>query len=301
VGMGHIDRLGNHHNSVGAPGAGRFTEKFNARPAGGLTDISIAPIDSPDVRSPDFTIESLRAAVGTEELLNFEPDAEGRARVGWSTDSYGDSLTSRATIDDAGELVRLEVDWRGNDEWHDADPDGRELHDLRHKINVDRLAFGGIYVHGIDNDGGAYGNRFVGGRAHEDIYDAAKISKRIREDLKKAQAVGAIPSNLVYRVNTDKFAGGQSITVTVEGIRDGQLSVDRGDGFQGRHPWAVELDRTIQVIGDQWQDSEVETQTDYFNVRYYFSVSMPDERMQQWALEERERAARKRAARPGAA
>lgn len=296
--MSTVDRNGNVHNGSGVPGGGRFTGKGRATASGaGLEDIDATAFETPDVRTPEFTIESLRAAVNAGEVISFDPDDAGRTRVGWSIEGHNVAWTNRATIDDQGELIRLETSWSDLGDWHDTDPDGLELHDLRHKINVDRLAFAGIRVHGEDNDGGSYGNRFTGGRAHEKLWDAAQISKRIREDLKKAQEVGAIPSNVDYRVNTSKFAGGQSITVSCEGLADSQLIVPTHDGFQGRHPWANELQRTVTVIGEQWQDSEIESQTDYFIVRYYFHVDMPDERSQAWRKDEREKAAQRRAAR----
>lgn len=85
--------------------------------------------------------------------------------------------------------------------------------------------------------------------------------------------------------------------MSCEGVKDVQQYVDRGDGFRGRHPWADEISRTITTIGEQWQDSEIDSRTDYFDVRYYFNVELPDEWMQQWRQGEREAAARRRAAR----
>lgn len=295
--MSTIDDHGNHHASKGTAGAGQFTRKTNSAPTSGLEALPAAAPTPEEVRSLAFTLESLVTAAGvTGELIRFTPDADGRTRVGWSTEGYGDPVTSRATIDGQGEIVRLEVDWSSNGLFVDAGDDDRELHELRHKINIDRLAFAGIRVHGVDNDGGAYGNRFTGGRSDERLHDAAEISKRIREDLKKAQKVGALPEHLTYRVHTSKFSGGQSITVSCEGISDDQQYVMTHDGFRGRHPWAHELNRTISIIGEQWQDAETEAQTDYFDVLYYFHVDMPDERMQQWREDEKARQAQKRAA-----
>lgn len=284
--------------------AGKFTEMSGAE----QTDTLTAPIPAftpADVLNTDFTFDSLRAYLGEDRPAEeIDPDEEGRRRLQWTVKAYGSAFDHRATVDDSGEIVKYEDRYvseeHGVDRWSDADYDDRQLHGLRHQVNVDRLAFAGILVHGLRNDGGAYGRRFTGGRSDEKLYDAAAISKRIREDLKRAQEFGAIPSNLDYRVRTHKYSGGQSINVYAEGVTDEQQYMTDVQDRRVRHPWAAELDKTISVIGEQWQDCESDSMTDYYNYRYYFFVQIPDEHHMRWQQEMREDAAAKRAAKKAA-
>ncbi|MFV0372745.1 hypothetical protein [Microbacterium sp.] len=291
--------------------------RANSAPLSDLTDaVALPTFGREDACNPDFTVESLRAGVPDGSVLReIDPDVDGNRRVQWVVPSGRAAWAQRATIDDDGEIVRLEDarvkddsllregrTWSGADEpvylsgWGEVDETGTALHALRHRVNLDRLAMAGVLLHGVPNDGGAYGNRFTGGRSDDGERDVASIAKLIRADLKRAQTFGAIPDELTYRVSSERFAGGQAINVTVEGASDSLLDMTRPNGDRAQHPWAGELDATLQVIGDQWQDAETDTMTDYFNVRYYLQVRLRDERTTAWHREQREAAAAKRAA-----
>lgn len=293
-----IDGQGNIHRGRGA-GGGQFQRKGRApQDGGGLADgddrdvPDVPELTPADVRTPEFTVESLRYAIGQDHIVAMDfidkPEdrhvewVEGYSAVGGGT-GYSDRLC--AGLDENGDLTGLRrwVDGVGGrpSGWVDEDPDGRRLHDLRHKVNLDRLAAAGILTHGTPNDGGAYGRRFTGGRAAERIYDAAAVSKLIRADIKKAAEFGAIPDGLKYRVRTAKFAGGQSIDIYAEGTRDDltyKPDPRAPEDVRGmRHPWLAELSNTLEVIGNQWQSSEVDAMTDYFNVRYYLVANVVSE------------------------
>lgn len=295
-----LDQAGNLHHGKGTPRGGQFTGRQNSAPKSTLDAGALPTFTREDACNPAFTFESLRAHLGdSSNLHEVDVTPDGHHIFEYTVPSGYRDFQHRIVVDEHGEVTGILHDYTnadGQTAWADGDHDGRDLNALRSRVNRDRLAMAGIYVHGADNDGGSYGNRFVGGRAQDDVRDAAVIAKLVRRDIKRAQEFGAIPENLDYRVTTSKFAGGQAIHVRVEGVKDEQQFQDRLDGFRGRHPWAAELESTLEVIGAQWQDQEIETQTDYFNVRYWFSVDIPDEHMTEFWRRGRQEAAAKRAA-----
>lgn len=296
------DANGNLH----AHDDGRFQRKHRTNPTEALTDLGPGAALSPDdIRTVDFTVQTLRdsaqGAAGDGDLdkgiIEMAPAADGQRRfVYWP---YGlDTVTARwVTVDDRGEITDVVESFEG--------PDGREqywkagddewLHDLRRAVNIARLAFAGIYVHGQDNDGGYGGHKYVGGRAAAQWEDGAQIAKRIRASLKQAQTYGAIPEDLTYRVQTRKSSTSQSITITAEGLPDTEITRVEADGRRGRpHPRAAELTKTLDVVGNQWNVVDNDSQSDYFNERYFLHVTIPTPEQVQWQQQERERQATRR-------
>lgn len=290
--------------------AGKFSEKGHSAPDPALL-ASIEPTPE-DVRDAWFTVDSLDAHFGAPATILAE-DADGNAVASYWREAYGSRTGTRVTIDAQGEILQVEEAWVSKDavgaasnvgqleldaSWHpEPDPYERTRHTLRGAVNRDRLAHAGILVHNEGAGTGVYGQRYLGGRAKEDVHDATEISKLVRRDIKRAQEFGALPENLEYFTSTSKFAGGQSISVRVDGIKDEQRYAELEPGFKhGRHPWASELDRTLDIIGNQWQDDQSDTMQDYFQVNYYFQVELPDERMQAFHAEEKAKAAAKRRA-----
>lgn len=290
------------HPRGNAANRGQFREKQNTAPAGGLT--AVMPMLTPeDVRNADYTIDVLRETItateGVHDLHVSGADDDGNVILQWKTHSRysgGHIFEDRVRVDGDGEIVAVESGRDG--QWYNQDPHGDELAAYRMKVNEVRLAHAGVYIHGQPNDGGPYGRKFVGGRVDQDARwrDAAQVSKDIREQIKSATAWGALPDNLTYGVRTRKYAGGQSIDITVEGMSDADQYTERQDGYpHGRSGRAKEITEVLQTIGNQWNTDESDVMSDYFSVTYYCSVQIDDERMAAFRAEQRAIAARKRA------
>lgn len=284
-----------NRKAKGASDGGQFSNKHNSAPSLGLEETLTAAEPTPaDVRNPDFTFESIRRLLGPETDSTLMIDSNGNAVMSWHEDSnYLGRTRHELTIGSNGDITDYQTEYvtaEGNTARYGQQD---RLYKFIHQTNLDRLAFAGIYVHGTSNNGGSYGYRFTGGKSESKQYDAAVIAKELRADLKRAQRFGAIRDDLVYSVRCHKYAGGQSIRVEANGLKDDELRVkiDDREAYDSyrRHPQLVELNKTLNVIGNQWQDSEVDSMTDYYNVLYYFRTEFPDERTQQWRKDEKAR------------
>ncbi|WP_375000188.1 hypothetical protein [Aeromicrobium sp. CTD01-1L150] len=123
------------------------------------------------------------------------------------------------------------------------------------------------------------------------------VAKNVRQEIKTAKAAGHLPDHLDYRVTTDKFAGGQSLDVTVCGLDDTQVREPKNNnGFTPLTAEARELDSRVQGIADAWNRQDIDSMTDYFNVSYYSHVELESERSRAFreAEAERRKAKRKR-------
>lgn len=98
------------------------------------------------------------------------------------------------------------------------------------------------------------GSKFVAGR------DVTAIAKLIRADIKDAIMACTLVSCAKYSVKTDRYSMGQSITVTVSGLRRGDLAnVTRAE---------------VQAIVDAYNNTSTNWQSDYCNAEFSGSVSM---------------------------
>ncbi|GAA4034965.1 hypothetical protein GCM10023063_19060 [Arthrobacter methylotrophus] len=110
------------------------------------------------------------------------------------------------------------------------------------------------------------GSKYTGYR------NATDICKDIRADLKAATAANYLPAGLKYSVTNDKYSGGQSITVTVQGVTDEDqkdpTELDlRGDYAKRKE--AKELQERVDAITNAYNRSDIDSQSDYFNVAYW--------------------------------
>ena len=171
---------------------------------------------------------------------------------------------------------------------------------------------GGLLKNGYRPPGGkiepgyAYGVRTTGGNYNGWI-DATEAASLVRKELKAAQAGNYLPSGLKFSVTRDKYSGGQSVRVTIQGLSD----ADRLDPVQ-TNQWGDpadrqevrELRRRVEGITNAWNDQDIDSQTDYFSVVYYGSVNIEDDRMRDFrereALSRKARKAQREAAASGA-
>lgn len=134
--------------------------------------------------------------------------------------------------------------------------------------------------------------------------DISEIAKLIRKDLKAAQAAGHLPADATFSVTIDRFSGGQSLDVTILGMPDTWTYVSPGlepnyaeyiPAHGGQTDEATAAVRKIEGVVFAYNYDGSDTQSDYFDVRFYSNVKIRDERWQRFADEEKaRRAARKR-------
>lgn len=135
--------------------------------------------------------------------------------------------------------------------------------------------------------------------------DIAQIAKRVRADLKRYQADGLLPAKATFTVRIDR-SGGQSLDVTLSGMPDTWTYVSPGlepdyanyvPAHGGYTDDAKDALATMKRIVDAYNYDGSDIQVDYFNVRFYSTPKIRDERWQQFADEEKARKAARRAAR----
>ncbi|MCC3299799.1 hypothetical protein [Arthrobacter caoxuetaonis] len=136
------------------------------------------------------------------------------------------------------------------------------------------------------------------GEKYTGYRDAAYVAKDIRADLKAATAGNYLPKDLTYSVRIDKFSGGQSIDVTVQGLADAdRLDPDSYDLVYRRYderPEAKELRKRVEEITNAYNRSDTDAQSDYFNVSYYSHVRLEDDRSREYREAEAEKRRLKR-------
>ena len=135
------------------------------------------------------------------------------------------------------------------------------------------------------------GSKYTGYR------NATDICKDIRTDLKAATEANYLPAGLKYSVTNDKYSGGQSITVTVQGVTDEDqkdpTELDHSGDYAKRKE-AKELQERVNAITNAYNQTDIDSQSDYFNVAYWGRAEIESD----WSRKYRENeAARRKAAR----
>ena len=111
--------------------------------------------------------------------------------------------------------------------------------------------------------------------------DVADIAKLIRADIKAAKKRGDLPKSLKTSVRISRYAGGQSLDVTVKGgipvhteaylrwYRAGDYRTDTPDRYV---PSFKALKAALKAIVEAYNFDGSDLMTDYFNVRFYGDV-----------------------------
>lgn len=132
------------------------------------------------------------------------------------------------------------------------------------------------------------------GTKYKSGMDTAEIAKRIRADIKRAQADGALPASLKVSVRTSRFSMGSSIDVTIQSapvqIHESafiahEVATKGREFYSGnRHtPAARALLEKIEAIGDDYRRTDSDLQSDYYNTNFYLHVKF------EWDLEQADR------------
>jgi len=146
---------------------------------------------------------------------------------------------------------------------------------------------------------------------------AAQVAKTMRRDIHQAIAEGLLPSHWTYSVRSDTFAGGCSVDVTVQDCPDAWEQCDGGS--KCRDVWcsarndptyahaakphdvltndAEAASMTLGRIHNAYNHNGSEIQVDYFDVRYYGTVTFEDAGSAEFRQREKQRLAARKTAR----
>jgi hypothetical protein len=122
------------------------------------------------------------------------------------------------------------------------------------------------------------------GGKYERGLDVADIAKRVRADLKAAVKAGELPKSFKAGVRISRFSGGCSITVTIKVPGVPAVNPARVE-FEHDHPHTycdvalfteeyTALKKKVEAILKAYNFDGSDTQTDYFHVNFYGSVSL---------------------------
>lgn len=134
------------------------------------------------------------------------------------------------------------------------------------------------------------GAAFVGTKYAGKHQPAADIAKKLRADLKAAQAEGALPAGAKFSVTSRSFSGGQAIDVEIRNLPDNQTSVvdDRRNHVDRRESAAgQELNDTVSKMLNAYQRDNSDVQSDHFDVQFYGHVNFEHERARDAATAEK--------------
>ena len=122
------------------------------------------------------------------------------------------------------------------------------------------------------------------GARYDRTLTTTEIAKRFREDVKAAQAAGDLPLGLKLSVTTKYFSGGSSIHVVVKAVHAGfrlipeewmnrrLTSSSYPTGTSRFTEAAADLLKTLERMLAAYNHDGSDSQTDYFDVRFYGSV-----------------------------
>lgn len=172
----------------------------------------------------------------------------------------------------------------------------------------------------------SYGYRYAELGDHPSAADIARV---VRADIKQAQSEGLLPTRWSYSVRSDTFAGGCSVDVEVKDCPDAWMECpgyrpdtkhDHADGAwtatgcgnywckaaypdkAGAEPHQILTEEasvakmTLERIHNAYNHDGSEIMVDYFDVRYYGTVTFEDPQSAEWRKKWAEEKAAKKAA-----
>ncbi len=261
---------------AGEKTGGQFKASTKSQASGALLETpKTASMTAAEVREIGFTVDVIRDRFDPEFRYRDRIDDEkGITRIACDLPAWnGGSRIFLVDMNDRGDIVDVQGQYPGG---FDTDPG--MLDDMQGALRLHRLDAMGVQRQGADNDGGAYGGRFVGSRRAEfDGYvDAAHVSREVRKEVKRATEFGVIPEDAQVRITTDKYAGGQAVRIEVT-MPKGRVNTgaEPGHGYQ-RTAEARSIYTALEAIGNQWNDYESESMTDYYRNDYHLSVQFTE-------------------------
>lgn len=129
--------------------------------------------------------------------------------------------------------------------------------------------------------------------------DVTEIAKRMRVNLRNAQAAGMLPEGATFSVVTERYSMGQSVTVTVQGMPDVWTYGEPVEGRFGR-PYSDAASATLTAVRgmlNEYNRDRSDAMTDYYDVWFHPSVDIEDEASARWRAGEKAKAKARREAR----
>jgi hypothetical protein len=283
--------------SAGTAGAGQWTERSFKEGTPKLTGRRTAPASS-NREVP----ESLRMAHFQDPKLTHELEWEiersvgvSDAEVDYRCEAFSDLVPNLHYEEAYGYFNRAQLAFHSREDWKAVVAEAAAADTERHPGGTIK----GDYVPPILTHQQGYGQGVLTtGSKHTGAFrDATSIAKDIRTELKTATEANYLPAGLKYSVTNRKFAGGQAIDVAVQGVSDadrvhGSTGLDRF-GQIAALPEFKQLEARVEAITNAYNKTDIDSQSDYFNVSYYSHVNIETDR--DLAFREREAASRKAA------
>lgn len=127
-----------------------------------------------------------------------------------------------------------------------------------------------------------YGSRY---EETKDL-DIAQVAKLVRKDIRVARAagdLGEVPEGVKFSVRIDRFAGGESMDITVVDAPDEWVWTKADESTRERtlsdrmlSPALKGMAKVLRAILARYNFDGSEVQVDYFDVRFYTNVSLED-------------------------
>lgn len=116
--------------------------------------------------------------------------------------------------------------------------------------------------------GYTYPEPIVGSR-YTGYTDAAVVAKNVRADIKQAKADGTLPATIKTSVRCHKYAGGQSVNITLSGWNRDQVWTTTTDGHSTQTAAASRVLVAVEQIRSAYNRNASDPMTDYYDVTYY--------------------------------
>ncbi|KQO98832.1 hypothetical protein [Leifsonia sp. Leaf264] len=224
------------------------------------------------------------------ELRYTHTDADGIRTQYWAYDEDGHSW--EAHIEEGG-VHRYFHDGQPHRLGDPAvvHPDGSEEW-WRDGVKYDIFAEGDEYL------GDAWNGQFRGAKYDGTYPDVAKVAASVRQDFKYAQKAGLIPDHATWTVNTDKYAGGQSIHVVINGLTDAETRDPKEYAPYALNDRTARMEKRLEAIIEQYGRHTIDRGGDYTRASGSFIpfVRTATDRDQEYAAAEKAKASAKRAA-----
>lgn len=284
----------------GVPVGGQFTATAHTEPS-----LSLAPARTGRRTAPASSNrhipESLRMAHFQDERL--VPDLEWtieRSLAGDSTDadyyceSFSDLVPNLQVEEAYGYFNLARNEAINGGDWKAVIAEAAAADTARHP--------GGALKEGyvppvLEHQPGYQQGTLTTGSKYTGYRNASDICKDIRAELKAATEANYLPAGLKYSVTNEKYSGGQSINVTIQGVTDADRLDPSELDHHGNHAQlkeATELQERVEAITNAYNRTNIDSQADYFNVAYWGRAEIETDHGRQFRESE---AARRKAAR----
>lgn len=119
----------------------------------------------------------------------------------------------------------------------------------------------------------------AGPKADGQYLSAAALAKLVRADIRAAVKAGDLPAHLTYSVTSEHSTLHSSVYVTVRGATDAWLYANPAAPERDRQPSAAAdaLHNKVEAIRAAYNWDASDSMTDYFDTRYYGSVTLEDD------------------------